>query len=771
MDPDRDERERRRLLNLAAARLSAARTADGFSRSASEGGGAEAAARYQLQGNQEMVAGSSIRADYYAGHRPRHSYNSYADQQGMDRTEQLKKLENTVDQVFPPAPTAGAGWSRRASSEGGDAEAAARYQLQGNQEMAAGSSIRADYYAGHRPRYTDQQGMVRNTVNMGRVEGAETIPPAAVGSREPRPWADQFDYMRSQGWVCLPSDFGGSSVYARPSAAGRTPAQIRADCRLVRGRDYFVGIREVKAHAREKMGWVEGPIRAYNEETGRVEGEGAKSKEASSSEGGDAEAVARYQLQGDQEMAAGSSIRADYAGHRPQHSYNSYADQQGMDRNTVDQARIMHDRMQWLDAYTQVGHAHDPSWNQHYQAQPRSTCSTTGDSAMASSSLSSGSGLTLGLKSLMSDSVSRSPARASTYARADDGDSAPGKDFFSTRGDSSYSSHQSMGSGSSYAEHRALGSTASQQSQLTMTIGEGARDGRALESPKSRPRKRKSNYSPTPESGEPKEVSIGLRRWLSLESAVVENRDQMVVRMTSVAYAIVELMRAARRSSHQSTAEELSSALNADNFTLFIRGDFDCEDDIGEIVGMTCSDPPSTLRMITPTFVPSTVFGSESKLVSEYLEVAVDPAPVTNDTLGDDEEERDLSRKLGSLLLFIYQQLVDTSPDQVSSDASLGSTKSLLDLGYTSSVQLLVTELLEGELYLDEASIDLHAMLLEPSIFLYENAPVLAQPTLSLGKKKLYGREGEQSAITDAFCRVATTGRSEALLIGGFSGE
>ena len=303
---------------------------------------------------------------------------------------------------------------------------------------------------------------------------------------------------------------------------------------------------------------------------------------------------------------------------------------------------------------------------------------------------------------------------------------------------------------------------------------EGARDGSALESRKM-PRKRKSNYSPTPESGEPKEVSIGLRQWLSLESCVVENRDQMVVRMTSVAYAIVELMRAARRSSHQSTAEDLSTSLHADNFTTFIQGDFDCEDDIGEIAGMKCSNPPSTLRMITPTFVPSAVFGSESKLVSEYLEVAVDPAPVANDAHGVDTmeafDERGLSRQLGSLLLYIYQQLEDTNVDRESSDATLKSTKSLLELGYTSSVQLLVTELLEGELTLDEASIDLHAMLLAPSIFLCDNEPVLTQPTLSLGKKKLYGREDEQSTITDSFCRVATTGTSEALLVGGFSGE
>ena len=448
----------------------------------------------------------------------------------------------------------------------------------------------------------------------------------------------------------------------------------------------------------------------------------------SNDEAGNAEAAARYQLHGNDELAAAvSSIRANYyAGNRPRHlySYSPYAaDQQGLNGN-VDQARLFQDPMQLMDAYTQVGHAHNPSRNQQ--------CHGTAFFPYGSSA---------------------------------------GLDVFppGTR-IPNYSNDQTMGS--SYAE-LTMYSSHSQTSPRPSPEG-GVPHGSALESTK-RPRKRKSNYSPTPENGERKEVTISLRKWLSLEcSSIIENREKMVVRTTSVAYAIVELMRAARRSSHQSTAKDLCSALNADNFTVFIEGDSDC-DDFGMIVGMKCSNPPSTLRMITPTFVPSSVFGSESNLVSEYLEVAVDPAPLVNDALKvdstGDANERDLSRQLGSLLLYLYQHIVDPSVDRESSDAALGSAKSLLGLGYTSSVQLLVTELFEGKLTLDEASIDLHAMLLTPAIFLHDNQPVLAQPTLRLGKKKLYGREDEQSAITDQFCRVATSGTSEALLIGGFSGE
>ena len=79
-------------------------------------------------------------------------------------------------------------------------------------------------------------------------------------TKAPRPWADQLASMLSRGWVCHPAA-AAPPVYARPIAAGRTRAQIRARSgrnRLVRGRDYFVGIEEVKRYAREEMGWVEG---------------------------------------------------------------------------------------------------------------------------------------------------------------------------------------------------------------------------------------------------------------------------------------------------------------------------------------------------------------------------------------------------------------------------------------------------------------------------------------------------------------------------------
>lgn len=68
---------------------------------------------------------------------------------------------------------------------------------------------------------------------------------------------------------------------------------------------------------------------------------------------------------------------------------------------------------------------------------------------------------------------------------------------------------------------------------------------------------------------------------------------------------------------------------------------------------------------------------------------------------------------------------------------------------------------------------DVQLLLLDPDRFLFDNDH--SQNTdddmqLLYRKEKLYGRDKEETLITDAFCRV-TRGKSEAFFIGGFSGS
>ena len=66
---------------------------------------------------------------------------------------------------------------------------------------------------------------------------------------------------------------------------------------------------------------------------------------------------------------------------------------------------------------------------------------------------------------------------------------------------------------------------------------------------------------------------------------------------------------------------------------------------------------------------------------------------------------------------------------------------------------------------------DLHLLLLDPDRFLFDNeAPTGDKMQLLYRRNKLYGRDKEETLITDAFCRVSR-GKSEAFFIGGFSGS
>ncbi|KAL7543378.1 hypothetical protein ACHAXR_013105 [Thalassiosira sp. AJA248-18] len=114
----------------------------------------------------------------------------------------------------------------------------------------------------------------------------------------------------------------------------------------------------------------------------------------------------------------------------------------------------------------------------------------------------------------------------------------------------------------------------------------------------------------------------------------------------------------------------------------------------------------------------------------------------------------------------------------------------LKELGFPASLSLLVKNLLDcgwDEFCPDDAvpslkaaSDDLHLLLQDPGRFLFDRILSSGGPHQGEGKggimldikqNKLYGREEEQSRITDVFCRVSLTGESEALFIEGFSGS
>ena len=82
------------------------------------------------------------------------------------------------------------------------------------------------------------------------------------------------------------------------------------------------------------------------------------------------------------------------------------------------------------------------------------------------------------------------------------------------------------------------------------------------------------------------------------------------------------------------------------------------------------------------------------------------------------------------------------------------------------NVQDVTSRPVEAYSSLAEVAFDMHLLLGDPNNFLFERGTTsLHDPT-----GEVYGRAEQISALNDAFNRVASTGKSEVFLIGGYSG-
>ena len=118
--------------------------------------------------------------------------------------------------------------------------------------------------------------------------------------------------------------------------------------------------------------------------------------------------------------------------------------------------------------------------------------------------------------------------------------------------------------------------------------------------------------------------------------------------------------------------------------------------------------------------------------------------------------------------------------DQPNSTRQVPEVSRLQKSGLPASLCLLIEHLfvsdLGGDAYtsLEDVAKDLHLLLLEPDRFLFDkevdSSSTSESIQLCFREGKLYGRDKEESLITDAFVRVSR-GTSEAVLIGGFSGS
>lgn len=329
------------------------------------------------------------------------------------------------------------------------------------------------------------------------------------------------------------------------------------------------------------------------------------------------------------------------------------------------------------------------------------------------------------------------------------------------------------------------------------------------------------------------EVCIPLSKWIQdnrrLSSSVRLNK-MSVIRKTTVAYAIAELLQYLKKNHTSSLLDD--ETVHADNFIIRVANEFPD----ANIDGVSMISPAVSLRVITPFFSSDQFFNGEAgssdgtnqeELLGQFLEVEITTqlASSAEPQFGSGKENKAI-HLFGVLLHRIYSGGLPERQSQCTSGGSVGnlhpedepsrkrvSTLSfgeesgeathndrkqptkvgsnvaqpsdytpLREFGYPSSLSLLVKNAIdcgwEEEFLPDKAlpslkavSSDLHLLLLDPDRFLFDRSFVQGREALDIKENKVYGRDAEQSLISDAFCRVSLTGNSEALFIGGFSGS
>mmetsp|Transcript_19299 Transcript_19299/g.46304 ORF Transcript_19299/g.46304 Transcript_19299/m.46304 type:complete len:1293 (+) Transcript_19299:334-4212(+) len=306
--------------------------------------------------------------------------------------------------------------------------------------------------------------------------------------------------------------------------------------------------------------------------------------------------------------------------------------------------------------------------------------------------------------------------------------------------------------------------------------------------------------------------------------------DELILRTTTIAFGIAELLRHARRPSLDHPPTSHGGQCRIDNFVVRVAAASEKTSlpTRNDIKGVDMLSPPQSVNIVEPSFLQS-VFFDEDQL-GRYLEVELFPLSGADSRIDScSQREKDVCCNLFGVLLYeLYSYLSPLpaeGPSQITminkrsgpSDPEESSKKKtrltkdedpaettfpetasaaqeilnahkqthpalpVMELGIPASICLLTKNLLEcgeenrpDEAYdsLDTVTRDLHLLLLDPIRFLFDRRPSLENERveLSFREHKLYGREKEVSAITDAFCRVSE-GKSEAMIIDGYSGS
>lgn len=326
--------------------------------------------------------------------------------------------------------------------------------------------------------------------------------------------------------------------------------------------------------------------------------------------------------------------------------------------------------------------------------------------------------------------------------------------------------------------------------------------------------------------------TLPLLQWIEMETRrASQDTKRSVLRKLSVAYGIGKLLQSSQPAKERCTSENfavrevsLSSSMNRTNVGWEVEGvimiDPPLSVQLVSSAGSTNTDLlVSSSQHRENAVEPNSSDGIVGRDVSAIIMDTY--PPVMQEAPGD---EMQLCRAFGELLHFLFSEeevqdkghqdegdindaMALTQPSKRQTRVSSFSQASiyseshcadakisndgqsehkdslkfppLIDYGYPPSISLLVRDLLscgDGLFRSDsafkslkEASDEVHLLFQEPTSLLFERAHH-EKHLLKMGTKKLFGRSFETATILDAYHRVASTQRSEVVIIGGYSG-
>ena len=327
---------------------------------------------------------------------------------------------------------------------------------------------------------------------------------------------------------------------------------------------------------------------------------------------------------------------------------------------------------------------------------------------------------------------------------------------------------------------------------------------------------------------EPGQLELGeavpLQTWLQGEKKETQvpkeegNHNEVqkisIVRKTTVAYAVAQLLQRAFTSAPFSAAK-----ISIDNFVVRTKKrsvDSDSEllsaaSSIADISGVDMISEGLSLTIIEPSYVNNILNEGEEGGAGSFLDVSISPLqlpPVSSSSAVEQIDERSICHHFGLLLYQLYsnldpipESLLGTGPifksgvqlgdddagdgahEPAKKKTAITTYSALRDIKTPPSIIELIQNLVDSKCdkplnpenicsSMKEACDDLHLLLHQPSRFLFTRKQFECggSAQLQIRQNRLYGREKEVSLLSDAFNRVSADG-NEAFFIGGFSGS